>query len=118
MSSEGEVHEVVKKSLSDFCFNTLQEAKDAAEKENAVNPRKKFVYRAIVGEQTVFIIGQSLGRARSHAARYFKMDVQLAESSPRVARPIEAQLEDVDDVERLEALIKQAKDKMKSLKNA
>lgn len=102
--------------LKDFIFTSLADAKAAAEQQSKNNPRKRFVYRATVGDATVYITAQHLSRARSHAARHFQLDVELAESAARVAGPRKTIEETV--TEMTDEQFKQLEDLVKARKKA
>ena len=85
-----------KASLKNFVFSKIEDAKIAAGKQSEDNPRKRIVFVAEVAGKTAYIVAQSLGRARSHAVRYFDIKVELAEPGQRgfTRKPIDEQLAD------------------------
>lgn len=67
-------------------FKTLDEAKAYAAKMSAAYPKERFVYTCkTAGKPDVFIVAQSIVRARGHFAKYLELDVTRSEPSERKA---------------------------------
>jgi len=71
-----------------FVFTDVAAAEALAAEQTKINPRKRAVYTASTeGQPEVYVVAQSLGRARNHAAKHYQLRVTRYGVATRVRAP-------------------------------